>query len=206
VTPEDRRRLWAVTAFVAGLFIALCLLPGVPTGVIGRALGTFLWRMLGAGAVGLPLLGLGLALAGFDRLPGLDMKRTAALVGGLSLLVPYAVAVLTGAVPSDFDPPLLDWTLAARGAGIVPGLVAFGTVGMIGKTGGLLLGFLLLSALTILTVAWHPLRRLEKRDDAVIDDPAPRARRTPRAVAAEGEPAIATAPPPFATAAEPEGR
>src|SRR5688572_2917781 len=112
--PEDRRRLGAVSALVIGIFFGLCLWPSVPTGALGRGLGNTLWRVLGAGAVGFPLLGLGLALAGFDRLPRLDMKRAAILLGGLSLIVPFVGGVLVGAQPSDFDPPLHEWTLGAR--------------------------------------------------------------------------------------------
>ena len=162
MSPEDRRRLAALSALVLGLFVALCLLPQVPTGAIGRTLGGLLWKGLGAGAVGLPLLGGALALAGFDRLPRLDMKRAAALVGGLAVIVPFTVGVVTEAVPAAFDPPLAEWTLAARATGMLPGLLAYGALGLVGKTGGLLLSFLSVSALTILTLAWHPLRRLEK--------------------------------------------
>ena len=162
MTPADRRKLGAIAALVLGVFLGLCLLPSVPTGAIGRTLGGLLWRGLGAGAVGLPLLGLALALAGFDRLPRLDMKRTALLLGGLALIVPFAAGVITGSQPADFDPPLADWTVAARMAGLIPGVMATAVTGLIGKTGGLLLAFLALSAVTIPTLAWHPLRRLEK--------------------------------------------
>ncbi|MGE0441989.1 MAG: DNA translocase FtsK [Gemmatimonadales bacterium] len=185
MTPEDRRRLGALSALVAGVFVALCLLPQVPTGFVGRSLGGALWRYLGAGAVGLPVLGVALALAGFDRLPRLDMKRTAILVGGLSLLVPFTAGILTGAAPVSFDPPLADWSFAARATGLLPGLVAFGVLGLVGKTGGLLLAFLATSALTILTLAWHPLRRLEKvpvEAAALPAAPAARRARAPRAV------------------------
>jgi hypothetical protein len=58
VRPEDRRRLGAIAALVLGIFIGLTLIRAVPTGPLGRGLGTLLWRSLGAGAVGLPLLGL----------------------------------------------------------------------------------------------------------------------------------------------------
>src|ERR1043166_9778039 len=93
--PEDRRRLGAVAALVAGVFVGLTLIPAVPTGPVGRLTGESLWRFLGAGAVGLPLLGMGLTLAGFDRLPRLDMKRAAILLGGLALLVPFTIGVVT---------------------------------------------------------------------------------------------------------------
>jgi S-DNA-T family DNA segregation ATPase FtsK/SpoIIIE len=47
---------------------------------------------------------------------------------------------------------------------MAPGLLAYYVVREIGLAGGLLLGFALLSALTIATMAWHPLRRLVKAD------------------------------------------
>jgi S-DNA-T family DNA segregation ATPase FtsK/SpoIIIE len=189
MTSDDRRRLGAVSALVVGAFLGLCLLPTVPTGAVGRALGGFLWRVLGVGAIGFPLLGLGLALAGFDRLPRLDMKRVAVLLGGLALIVPLVIGILIKAAPADFDPPLADWTLAARATGLLPGLAAYGVAGLVGQTGGLLLGFLLLSALTILTLAWHPLRPLEKRA-AVAGAPradAPRIVTKPELVVESGE-------------------
>ena len=159
--PEDRRRLGAIAALVLGIFLGLTLIRDVPTGPLGRGLGAFLWRTLGAGAVGLPLLGLGLALAGFDRLPRLDMKRVGFLLGGLSLLVPFTIAVITDVAAVAFDPPLADWELAARASGLLPGFAARGVIQLIGQPGGLLLAFLALSALTLATLAWHPLHRLE---------------------------------------------
>lgn len=173
MTPGDRRRLGAIAALVLGLFVGLCLVPAVPTGVMGRALGSFLWRAFGVGALGLPLLGIGLALAGFERLPRLDMKRVAVLVGGLAVLVPFVAGVLAGTSPAHFDPPLGQWSVSARAAGLVPGLLAYWVTGLIGQTGALLLGFLALSALTILTLAWHPLRRLERSEVAPGRTPSP---------------------------------
>ena len=159
--PEDRRRLGAIAALVIGIFIGLTLIRAVPTGPLGRGLGALLWRSLGAGAVGLPLLGFGLALAGFDRVPRLDMKRVGALLGGLALLVPFTIAVITDVPAAAFDPPLSEWELSARASGLLPGLAARGVLQLIGQPGGLLLAFLLLSALTLATLAWHPLRRFE---------------------------------------------
>lgn len=159
--PEDRRRLGAIAALVLGIFFGLTLIRAVPTGPLGRGLGAFLWRTLGSGAIGLPLLGLGLALAGFDRLPRLDMKRVGFLLGGLALLVPFTTAVLADIPAAAFDPPLADWELAARASGLLPGLAARGVLQLIGQPGGLLLAFLALSALTLATLAWHPLRRFE---------------------------------------------
>ena len=73
------------------------------TGPVGGYIGHALWQLLGAGALGIPLLGIGLALAGFDRLGGLDMKRSAILIVGLSVLVPYVVGVLAHVSPADLD-------------------------------------------------------------------------------------------------------
>jgi S-DNA-T family DNA segregation ATPase FtsK/SpoIIIE len=46
----------------------------------------------------------------------------------------------------------------------VPGFFAETFSGMIGVAGAVLLGFLALSALTLVTFAWHPLQRLERMD------------------------------------------
>ena len=87
MSSDSRRRLGAITALVVGLFVGLTLLPLPVTGPIGHSLGQALWRVLGAGALGIPLLGIGLALAGFERLGSLDMKRSAFLIVGLSILL-----------------------------------------------------------------------------------------------------------------------
>ncbi len=185
MTTDDRRRLGALSALVVGVFVGLCLVPPIPTGAVGRMLGGLLWKGLGAGAVGFPVLGLALALAGFDRLPRLDMKRTAILLGGLVLIVPFTIGVVTEAVPAAFDAQRPAWTLAARATGMVPGLLAYGATGLIGKW-GLLLAFLSVSALTILTLAWHPLRRLEKADQPAAPDGVPRPKRVAKPVPTPG--------------------
>ncbi|MGQ0703206.1 MAG: DNA translocase FtsK [Gemmatimonadales bacterium] len=161
MNPEDRRRFGAVAGLAAGLFLALTLVPGLSTGPIGGGLGRALWSGLGAGAVGLPLLGFALGLAGFDRLPRLDMKRAALLLGGLTLLVPFAIGVLATPGAAAFDPPLEQWGWAARLTGLLPGFLARGTVQLIGQTGGVLVAFVALTGLTLATLAWHPLGRLE---------------------------------------------
>ncbi|HEV8356095.1 MAG TPA: DNA translocase FtsK [Gemmatimonadales bacterium] len=175
--PEDRRRLGAIAALVLGVFFGLALVPEVPTGPVGRILGELLWRVLGCGAVGLPLLGFGLALAGFDRVPRLDMKRMGFLLGGLALLVPFTIGVIADVPAAAFDPPLFEWGLAARFTGLLPGFAARGVTEGIGQPGGLLLGFLALSALTLATLAWHPLHRLEKKADERKDGTTEAARR-----------------------------
>ena len=163
LTPGDggrRRRMGALTALVVGLFLGLTLLPVKVTGPVGGYIGHALWQLLGAGALGIPLLGIGLALAGFDRLGGLDMKRSAILIVGLSVLVPYVVAVLTDVSPADLDADVGQRGFAARMVGLVPGFLAEAISGKVGVAGAVLLGFLALSALTLVTFAWHPLQRL----------------------------------------------
>jgi hypothetical protein len=104
MSSDSRRRLGAITALVVGLFVGLTFLPLPLTGPVGKYIGHGLWRMLGAGALGIPLLGIGLALAGFDRLGKLDMKRSAILIAGLSVLLPYLIGVLTGVDRIDLYP------------------------------------------------------------------------------------------------------
>jgi DNA segregation ATPase FtsK/SpoIIIE, S-DNA-T family len=165
----QRRRLGAITALVVGLFISLTFLPLPLTGPVGKYLGHGLWRMLGAGALGVPLLGVGLALAGFDRLGKLDMKRSAILIIGLSVLLPYLIGVLTGGDRIDLDPDVGDRTFAAFLVGSLPGFFAETVANKVGVLGAVLLGFLALSALTLATFAWHPLQRLERGKDGVRD-------------------------------------
>jgi S-DNA-T family DNA segregation ATPase FtsK/SpoIIIE len=166
VSDESRRHISAIVALVVGSFLGLTLLPVHLTGPIGEVLGGFLWNRFGIGALGFPMLGFGLGLAGFDRLPRLDMKRAAILVIGLAILVPFLVGVVTGVRPVDFD----SGRLAPRLTGTVPGLLSYYVVQAIGVAGGALLGFALLSTLTIMTIAWHPLTRLAKTP--IGSDPA----------------------------------
>jgi S-DNA-T family DNA segregation ATPase FtsK/SpoIIIE len=162
MSTDSRRRFGAVTALVLGLFLGLTLLPIPITGPVGREIGHGLWQILGAGALGIPLLGVGLALAGFDRLGTLDMKRSAALIVGLSLLVPYMIGVLAHVGRTDLDVDVSQRGLAARVVGVLPGFFAETVSAKVGVAGAVLLGFLGLSALTLATFAWHPLQRLEK--------------------------------------------
>jgi DNA segregation ATPase FtsK/SpoIIIE, S-DNA-T family len=162
----QRRRLGAITALVLGLFLGLTLLPIQVTGPVGQSIGHGLWQILGAGALGIPLLGIGLALAGFDRLGGLDMKRSAVLIVGLSLLLPYLVGVLTHVGRTDLDFDVAQRGFAARIVGVLPGFFAESISDKIGVAGAVLLGFLALSALTLATFAWHPLQRLERGGEA----------------------------------------
>ena len=187
MTDDARRRLGAVTALVLGLFAGLTLLPISLTGPLGEALGGFLWAWLGIGALGVPLLGLGLGLAGFDRLPRLDMKRAAILAAGLSVVVPYVVGVLSHVTPDDLVPDVAGRALGARMTGLAPGFLASGIYNIVGFAGALLLGFLALSALTLLTIAWHPLQRLERQPETEEEKAAAPPRRMAPLPPAEDE-------------------
>ncbi len=176
MSEEGRRHLGAIIALVLGSFTGLTLLPVHLTGPIGEWLGNALWQALGVGALGFPLLGLGLALAGFNRLPALDMKRVAVLVAGLAALIPFLIGVVTDVRPQTYD----IGDLPERLTGVVFGFASFYVVQAIGLAGGLLLGFALLCALTIGTIAWHPLRRLATAPSAAAAPPVPEATRPRR--------------------------
>ncbi len=178
MTADSRRRLGAITALVLGVFVGLTLVPFGLTGPVGDAIGPPLWRWLGLGAVGVPLLGIGLALAGFERLGPIDMKRSALLAGGLSLLVPYIIGVIARISDVDLVPDVAQRSFPARLVGLWPGFFAEMVAGRIGRTGALLLGFLLLSALTLITFAWHPLQWLEAGREKREKRPDSQARRT----------------------------
>jgi DNA segregation ATPase FtsK/SpoIIIE, S-DNA-T family len=181
MTPDARRRLGALTALAFGLFVGLTLVPLPVTGPVGSYVGHSLWQYLGAGAIGIPLLGIGLALAGFDRLGGLDMKRSALLIVGLSVLIPYIVGVVTHVRPSDLDLDVADRSLAARAVGVLPGFFSDLISTKIGVAGAVLVGFLALSALTLATFAWHPLQRLERKPEGQgIGETAAKGERKPR--------------------------
>ena len=189
---SSRRRLGAIAALVGGLFAALALLPLSATGPVGRVLGHALWHTLGIGAVGVPLLGFGIALAGLERTPRLNMRRSALLMSGLSLLVPFIIGVASKVQRLDLLPDVSERTLAAQATGVLPGFFAIVVRERIGVAGALLLGFLALSALTLYTFAWHPLQRLERREDGAepaSDEPTPVPRRA-RRVAFAGADAI----------------
>ena len=135
MSTDSRRRLGAITALVLGLFVGLTLLPLPITGPVGRTIGHGLWQILGAGALGIPLLGIGLAMAGFDRLGKLDMKRSAILITGLSVLFPYLIGVLTGVSRIDLDPDIGQRGFAASVVGTLPGFFADIISGKVGQAG-----------------------------------------------------------------------
>ncbi|HEX7918452.1 MAG TPA: hypothetical protein VF454_03565, partial [Gemmatimonadales bacterium] len=163
MTPDAKRRIGAVAALVLGLSLGLALLPIHAPDTVPAAVGNFLWTAFGVGAIGWPLLGIGVAMAGFGWLERLDMKRTAILVGGLAVLIPFFIGAVRTIDAGAFDPELAQWGLWPRLVGILPGFLAHGLTSVLGKPITVLVGFLALTALTVLTVGWHPLARLEKR-------------------------------------------
>jgi S-DNA-T family DNA segregation ATPase FtsK/SpoIIIE len=160
---KARQELIGIGALVVGLFLGLTLLRLPITGSWGDRIGSLLWRSLGAGSALVPLLGIGWALAAFERLGRLSWGRTAALGAGLVLLVPYGIGTVTGArFPSDYAA----WGPTQRLVGVAPALVAHTIHQAVGTAGGALVGLFALSALGILTVGWHPLVALRTQEVA----------------------------------------
>jgi len=161
---KARQELIGIGALVIGLFLGLTLLRLPITGSWGDRIGSLLWRALGAGSAVLPLLGIGWALAAFERLGSLSSARTAALGVGLVLLLPYGIGTVTGArFPSDYAL----WSPTQRLVGVAPALVAHAIHRAVGTAGGALIGVFALSALGILTVGWHPLVALRTRETGI---------------------------------------
>jgi DNA segregation ATPase FtsK/SpoIIIE, S-DNA-T family len=173
---KARAELLGIGALVVGLFFGLTLLRLPLTGSWGDALGSLLWRRLGAGALLVPLLGLAWALAAFEHLGHLSAARAAALGAGLVLIVPYGIGTLTGArFPADYTL----WTPTERFVGTVPAWLAHGVHHVVGTAGGVLVGLFALSALGLLTIGWHPLVVLRTRELAV-EKPGKAKREPPR--------------------------
>ena len=170
-TPDSthRRRLSALAALGLGLFLGLTLIPFPLTGQVGDFLRGGLWHALGIGALALPVLGIALALAGFDRLGSLDMKRAALLITGIGLLVPYLLGTIGRVTAADLNDAS---STLGHLVGWLPGLFAVYMPNYVGVAGAIILGFLALSAVTLVTLAWHPLQRLEKGSVAPARDPA----------------------------------
>ena len=163
---KARQELIGIGALAVGLFLGLTLLPWHITGDWGEGLGRLLWHSVGAGAVLIPLLGVGWALAAFDRLGTLSWLRTAALGAGLILLLPFTIGVV-GRVEMRFLPADYTlWSTTQKLIGRVPAWIGAGVVSAVGTAGGVLIGLFALSALGILTIGWHPLVGLRTREMA----------------------------------------
>jgi len=163
---KARQELIGIGALAAGLFLGLTLLPWHITGDWGERVGRLLWHGVGAGAVLIPILGVGWALAAFDRLGTLSWLRAAALGAGLILLLPFTIGVV-GRVEMRFLPTDYGlWTTFQMLIGRLPAWVGAGVVSAVGTAGGVLVGLFALSALGILTIGWHPLVALRTREAA----------------------------------------
>src|SRR5439155_504023 len=162
---KARQELIGIGALAIGLFLGLTLLRLPITGSWGAQIGSRLWRVLGVGSVLLPVLGIGWALAAFERLGSLSAARAAALGAGLILLLPYGIGTVAGA---DFPAAYAAWSPTQKLVGYVPAMLAHGVHQAVGTAGGTLVGLFALSALGILTVGWHPLVGLRTQEMAGI--------------------------------------
>ncbi|MDH3498355.1 MAG: DNA translocase FtsK [Gemmatimonadota bacterium] len=161
LSDQHRRELIAIVALLAGLFVGLALLPLEFTGPVGRVLGSVLKTGLGAGAAVLPVFGIIAGLVGFGWLPAIDLRRLGILGAGLVFLVPYVIGVGAGVRSgTDFAAAWTDWTLAQKLVGVLPGMIVVGVRSVVGLAGAVVLGLVALSGLTLVTVDWHPFRRL----------------------------------------------
>ena len=161
---KARQELIGMGALVIGLFLGLTLLRLPITGSWGDHVGSWLWRLLGAGSLLLPVLGIGWALAAFERLGSLSAARAAALGAGLVVLLPYGIGTLTGA---RFPAEYAAWSPTQKLVGLMPALLAHGVHQTVGTAGGVLVGLFALSALGLLTVGWHPLVVLRTRETGI---------------------------------------
>ena len=181
---KAREELAGIAALLVGLFLGLTLLPLAITGSWGRTLGGALWQVFGLGAVVVPFLGVGWALAAFERLGALSWGRAASLGAGLILLIPYGIALAIGpAFPADYG----HWTRPERLVGLFPGFLANGVQAAIGTAGAALFGLFALSALGIFTVGWHPLTLLRQRETGNVPRETEKPARVKRAVAEDPE-------------------
>jgi len=214
MNPKARQELVGIAALLVGFFLGLTLLPVALTGSWGRTIGNALWQLFGVGAIVMPILGVGWALAAFERLGALSWGRAAVLGAGLVLLIPYGIALAIGPT---FPPDYTNWTRSERLVGLFPGFLADGVQGAIGTAGAVLAGVFALSAVGALTIGWHPLTLLRARsavrrapegiprskprpdeDEPAVQRTAHSALRTPPPVARKPKPAppAKPAPPP----------
>ncbi|UCD24661.1 MAG: hypothetical protein JSW51_01730 [Gemmatimonadota bacterium] len=161
LTQRHRQEMIAIMSLLAGVFIGLTLLPWDVTGPAGRVVGTLLWRLLGAGAALIPLLGAVIALANLGRFRGLELQRVSALLAGLVILLPFVIAVFAGIRETEDLPASYEqWTGVQRAVGVLPAMLVVLLNSSVGTAGAVIIGLIALSGLTIYTLDWHPLERL----------------------------------------------
>ena len=132
------------------------------------------------------------------------MKRSALLIVGLSVLVPYIVGVVTHVRPSDLDLDVGRPKPRGSGGRRAPRVLRGHISTKIGVAGAVLVGFLALSALTLATFAWHPLQRLERKPEQPGDEADARQGRAEAAAARS--PSARTPEPAAATPEKEDGR
>ncbi len=157
----ERSELAGLAWLALGLFLAVALgLKAVQTafghaggglGAVGSfAAGALVTALGWSGAVLVPAAPLAHALRGFGRLAPADDRRWLALLGGLALLVPVAVALAVGAGRGELS----------AAAGLWGGFAAFSARELLGTAGGWIVVLFASSALLVRTVAWNPVRAL----------------------------------------------
>ncbi|HKR56103.1 MAG TPA: DNA translocase FtsK, partial [Gemmatimonadales bacterium] len=131
----------------------------------------------------IPVLGIGWALAAFGRLGSVSSPRAAILGAGLIVLLPYAVAVVSG-VAVDSRADYLQWTTPQRLVGVMPAALAELMIRWAGPVGAAGVGLFALSALGVFTIGWHPLAVLRaQREEGVSGKKEPKekdSKREPR--------------------------
>ena len=124
---------------------------------------------MGLGAALIPVALLIASSIGFGWLRNVDTRRMAILLGGLVVLVPLGIGIAIGLESASDLPPSYDaWELKHRLVGLVPAYMAVALTGLVGTAGAVIVGLMSVSALTISTVGWHPLRRLKRRESAAV--------------------------------------
>src|SRR3989454_12122117 len=162
MNPKARQELVGIAALLVGFFLGLTLLPVPLTGSWGRAMGAALWQLFGVGAIVVPILGVGWALAAFERLGALSWGRAAVLGAGLILLIPYGIAVAIG---PDFPPDYASWVRSERLVGLFPAFFANGVGTPIGTAGGGVAGLFRLSPPRGLLICWAPPTPFRQREE-----------------------------------------
>ena len=158
-----REELIAIVALLVALFVGLALLPIGVTGPAGRLLGQMLKTGLGIGAMLLPAFGIAVGVSGLGWVPNIGLRRLATLFGGLILLVPYGIAVMSGVTTVDAFPADYGlWSTTQKLVGFVPALIAVGVTAVVGTAGAIILGILGLSGATLVSFGWHPFRSIRR--------------------------------------------